>query len=97
MLRSSKPDYEKVKRAHRVLKTISHPLRLKMLAFIDRNEEVNVNKIYKTLKIEQSITSQHLRLLRDAGIVRSKRSGKEVNYSIDYERLNSVIEVTRNF
>ena len=39
-------------------------LRMKILEFIDQNEEINVNKIYNTLGLEQSITSQHLRILR---------------------------------
>lgn len=45
------------------IKALAHPLRLSILLFIDKNKTVNVNRIYNTLKLEQSITSQHLKIL----------------------------------
>ncbi len=47
-----------------VLRALAHPLRLQILEFIDQHAKINVNKIYNTLGLEQSITSQHLRILR---------------------------------
>ncbi len=78
---------EDIERASRSLKAMSHPLRLKILEFIDTCRRINVNKIYNTLKIEQSITSQHLRILRMAGLVNAERDGKFIHYTVDYNRV----------
>ncbi|MEM6697105.1 MAG: metalloregulator ArsR/SmtB family transcription factor, partial [Bacteroidota bacterium] len=60
---------EKLTESSEILRALAHPLRMKILEFIDQNDEINVNKIYNTLRLEQSITSQHLRILRLAGLV----------------------------
>jgi DNA-binding transcriptional ArsR family regulator len=75
---------EKLAYSSELMRALAHPLRLKILEFIDRHESVHVNKIYNTMKLEQSITSQHLRILRMAGVVNTEREGKFVMYSIDY-------------
>jgi len=62
-------NHEKLELSSEILRAIAHPLRLKILEFIDQNDLINVNKIYNTLKLEQSITSQHLRILRNAGLL----------------------------
>ncbi len=74
------------------LRAITHPLRLSILAFIDKNEMVNVNQIYNTLKLEQSITSQHLRILRKANLVNTEREGKFVKYSVNYTKISQLKE-----
>jgi ArsR family transcriptional regulator len=79
------------------MRALAHPLRLRILAFIDRHGTINVNKIYGALKIEQSITSQHLRILRTAGILHSERDGKFIHYSIDYSILARVAKAMQNF
>jgi ArsR family transcriptional regulator len=80
-----------------LLRALAHPLRLKILEFIDRNDSINVNKIYNTLKLEQSITSQHLRILRKAGVVHAERDGKYILYSIDYPTLFRAEKAVGNF
>jgi len=70
---------------------------MKILEFIDQNDTINVNKIYNTLKLEQSITSQHLRVLRLAGIVLTERDGKYIHYSIDYDKLSDAVHAIDRF
>ena len=60
-------DNDKLEYSSELLRALAHPLRLQILEFIDKHQEINVNKIYNTLNIEQSITSQHLKVLRMAG------------------------------
>ena len=67
-----------------LMRALAHPLRLKILEYIDDKGETSVNKIYHTLQIEQSITSQHLKILRLAGVVKGRRDGKKVFYTINY-------------
>lgn len=80
-------DHQKLQYSTVLMKALAHPLRLKILEFIDRKGVINVNKIYNTLNIEQSVTSQHLRLLRLAGVVNANKEGKFVHYDINYDVL----------
>ena len=90
-------DHDNLKKASGIIRAITHPLRLKILAFIDKNKTINVNKIYNTLKLEQSITSQHLRILRNAGIVNAKRDGKFIYYSVNYKKIDHINKVVKDF
>ena len=80
-----------------ILRALAHPLRLKILEFIDQKGTINVNKIYNTLKLEQSITSQHLKILRLAGLVITTREGKFIRYSINYGKMASANEAIKHF
>lgn len=88
---------EKLQLSSEILRALAHPLRLKILEFIDQNEQINVNKIYNTLKLEQSITSQHLRILRLAGLVVTQRDGKFIHYSIDYDKVDNTVNAINSF
>ncbi len=68
-----------------LMRALAHPLRLKILSFIDQNDDINVNQIYSNLELEQSITSQHLKVLKDAGVLSVKKIGKFMKYSINYD------------
>ncbi len=88
---------QKLKFSSDVLRALAHPLRMKILEFIDKNKTINVNKIYNTLKLEQSITSQHLKILRSSGLVHTHREGKYIHYTIDYPKLASTIKAVGAF
>lgn len=90
-------DQEKLLISSEILRALAHPLRLKILEFIDKNDSINVNKIYNTLKLEQSITSQHLRILRINGLVITKRDGKYIHYSVNYEGISNAVDSVNNF
>lgn len=90
-------DQEKLTTAAELLRAIAHPLRMSILAFIDKNKSINVNKIYNTLKLEQSITSQHLRILRNVDLVKAERDGKFIHYSINYEKIRYVNNCITDF
>lgn len=76
---------EKLEYACELMRALAHPLRLRILQYLDGNEDVNVNSIYGTLGIEQSVTSQHLKILKLAGVLSVKKEGKYMNYSINYD------------
>jgi len=88
---------DKLQESAEILRALAHPLRMQILEFIDKHKTINVNKIYNTLKLEQSITSQHLRILRLAGIVITKRDGKFIHYSIDYPKVSNVLKAVDSF
>jgi ArsR family transcriptional regulator len=88
---------DKLQVSAEILRAIAHPLRMKILEFIDRNGDTHVNKIYNTLNLEQSITSQHLRILRNADLVTTRREGKFIYYSINYDKVGVVKESITDF
>jgi len=94
---SFKVDQNKLDVAAEILRALAHPLRLRIMEFIDKNKVINVNKIYNTLKLEQSITSQHLKILRQAGLVYTRRDGKFIFYSINYEAVHRATSTIEKF
>ena len=92
-----KIDNENLQTSAEILRALAHPLRMEILEFIDQNKSINVNKIYNTLKLEQSITSQHLRILRNAGIVLTRREGKFIHYTVNYNKIAHVVKSINSF
>ena len=59
-----------------------------MVQFIDGRGQVTVTELFVEMRMEQSVASQHLAILRRAGIVKTKREGKFMYYSLNLERLD---------
>lgn len=85
-------NHDAAQQAAAILKCIGHPLRLLIIEFLDREGEQNVTAIYEALDIEQAVASQHLSLMRDKGVLASRRDGVNVFYRIDDPRVTGVIE-----
>lgn len=83
---------EELRRGVRLFRAIYHPIRLRLLEFIGREGSATVTQIYKTLGLGQSVTSQHLAVLREAGFVVPSRKGKNVYYAVNQGRLEQVLE-----
>ena len=83
-------NYYNVKKASIILRSINHKLRQQILKTINENEKLAVTEIYVKLRLEQSVASQHLAILRRAGIVSTKRDGKFIYYGINYSRIAEV-------
>ncbi len=92
-----KLDIEQLQESSEVLRALAHPLRMKILEFIDEQGSTHVNKIYNTLHLEQSITSQHLRVLRLADLVHTKREGKYIFYTVNYPKLHKIIKAINKY
>lgn len=87
---SIKLDFLHLKKAALVLRAMNHKLRQQMIKLLDENEKMTVTEIYVKLRLEQSVASQHLAILRRAGIVITQRDGKFIYYSINYKRVAEV-------
>ena len=85
-------NYYNVKKASLVLRSLNHKLRQQIIKIIDESEKLAVTEIYVKLRLEQSVASQHLAILRKAGIVTTKREGKFIYYTINKQRVESVKE-----
>lgn len=85
-------DNHKIRESHRTVRAIDHTLRRRMLDIIYDAIRINVTDLYITLRLEQSVCSQHLGILRRAGFVEMEREGKFLYYSIAPSRIEVVKE-----
>jgi len=90
-------DSDKLHYSSELMRALAHPLRLKILDYIDQHKSINVNKIYSSLEIEQSITSQHLKILRMSGVVSVEVTGKWHIYNINYDVIDKVHRAISRF
>lgn len=74
-----------MKKAVKGLSYISHPLRLRILEFLDVNGSSSVSAITKGINGEQIFVSQSLKKLRESGMVKTERHGIFIYYSIQEE------------
>jgi ArsR family transcriptional regulator len=63
------------------MKALGHPVRLQIVKGLINNE-CNVTQIQRNLGIPQSTISQHLKILKNAGIIESRREGTMVCYKV---------------
>jgi DNA-binding transcriptional ArsR family regulator len=85
-----KIDLLQLKKAALILRAVNHKLRQQILKLIYQNEKMTVTEIYVQLRLEQSVASQHLAILRKAGFVNTIRDGKFIYYSVNNDRLAEV-------
>ncbi|MBI3883641.1 MAG: helix-turn-helix transcriptional regulator, partial [Sphingobacteriales bacterium] len=85
-----KVDYYNVKKAALTLRALNHKLRQQLLKLIDEEKKITVTEIYVKLKLEQSVASQHLAILRKAGIVTTQRDGKFIYYIVNHKRIEEI-------
>ncbi|MFV2055746.1 MAG: ArsR/SmtB family transcription factor [Thiohalomonadales bacterium] len=85
---------EDIERASRSIKAMSHPLRLKILCALGE-EEVSVQDIVALVGTSQSNISQHLAILRDKGILASRKDANRVYYRVSDSRTLQLIGMMR--
>lgn len=85
---------EDIDRASRSLKAMSHPLRLKILCTLG-GQEVSVQDIVEHVGTSQSNISQHLAILRDKGILASRKDANRVYYRVSDSRTLRLIGMMR--
>jgi len=83
---------EDIERASRSLKAISHPLRLKILCVLG-DKEISVQDIVDHVGTSQSNISQHLAILRDKGILASRKDANRVYYRVGDSRTLRLISM----
>ncbi len=71
---------------------MSHPLRLKILCVLGKRE-ISVQEIVSSVGTSQSNISQHLAILRDKGILATRKDANRVYYRVEDERTLKLIEM----
>ncbi len=85
---------EHVETAARALKAISHPIRLKILCVVG-GQEVCVQDIVEAVGTSQSNISQHLAILRDKGVLQTRKDANRVFYRVADARTLQLIVLMR--
>jgi ArsR family transcriptional regulator len=71
----------------KLAKAIGHPARVRILRMLSRKEARVCSQIVDELPLAQSTVSEHLRILKEAGLVRSSQDGPRVGYCINFDGL----------
>lgn len=87
-------DTPAIKKAASIYRAIYHPLRLQLLELIHKAGTINVTPIIRKLKLEQSLISAHLKILRDAKLLDTRREGQQIFYSVNYKQINHLSKLT---
>jgi ArsR family transcriptional regulator len=87
--------YQQIFKLHSgLLKAISHPKRLEIIHLL-RDQELCVNEILKMLGLPQANLSQHLMVLRDANIVKTRKEGKQIYYKLTHKNIIKASDLLR--
>ena len=89
-------DFGSVQSAALTLRAINHKLRKQMIKLLDEHKKLPVTEIYTKLRLEQSVASQHLAILRNAGIVKTEKEGKFIHYSLNVDRLAEIADLSES-
>ncbi|MBE0666312.1 MAG: winged helix-turn-helix transcriptional regulator [Bacteroidales bacterium] len=82
---------EVLERAAGILKAMAHPLRISILNVLEGNKSMSVTEIHQALGLEQSTASHHLGIMKDKGVLVSRREGKHIYYSLRDEKLKNLL------
>src|SRR5215203_1308153 len=80
-----------------LFRALNHPLRQKIIHLIHQNGRMTVTQLFTHLGLEQSVTSNHLALLRSQKLLLAEKQQKFVFYSVNYQTLKKVQECVEKF
>ncbi len=82
--------------AAKLLKSIGHPIRVKIIIALSQNGSMTVTKISNYLSIHQPVISLHLAVLRKQNVITVKRDGKKSYYSIEDISVKQIVNIAYN-
>jgi DNA-binding transcriptional ArsR family regulator len=80
----------------KMFKALGHPIRYKIVKFL-LNGEKCVCKLNENMEFSQSNLSQHLKILKEAGILKSRKNGLNIHYSVTNNDVGKLIEAADSF
>jgi DNA-binding transcriptional ArsR family regulator len=69
-------------------KALAHPARIRIIEYLRQVDRCICGDIVDVLPLAQSTVSQHLKILKQAGLIRGEIEGPRVCYCLDHERLS---------
>ena len=74
-----------------IFKALAHPLRVKIALGLMKKEECNVSKIVERTGVPQPTVSQHLNILKNAGVIKGNRKGNNICYQVENETVIRIL------
>ena len=84
-------------RSTELLRAVDHPLRIAILGLIATKGPIKVNDLINELKLNQALTSQQLKILRDVSLISYIKEKTQVYYSINLRKLDILESALENF
>ena len=84
-------EVNKLEMAASKLRAIAHPMRIAIIELLNDKPKMSVTEIYRKLSIEQASASHHLNILKNKGVLQSKRDGKKIFYSLKSKSLKEIV------
>jgi len=84
-------EHEKLEMGASILRAMAHPMRIAIIELLTANKRLSVTEIYEKLNIGQANASHHLNMLKNKGVLESKREGKKIFYSLKHDKLTVII------
>ena len=73
-------------------KVLSHPARIAIIQLLAEKKEIKTGNISDDLPISRTTVSQHLKILKNAGIIKGTIDGLKIHYCLDMKKLNEIRE-----
>lgn len=86
-------DFSYLEKKANLLKAMAHPVRLCILRGLSVKEEAQVSDMIHCLNIPQSTISQHVGILKKEGILKGRRNGINIYYSIANNEIKDLIKI----
>jgi DNA-binding transcriptional ArsR family regulator len=85
-------DINRLEEAASKLRAIAHPMRIAIIGMLEDKAQMNVTEIYMALNIEQASASHHLNILKNKGVLASKRDGKNTFYFLKHSTISQIMD-----
>jgi len=80
-----------------ISKVLSHPARIAIIQLLAEKKEIRTGNISNDLPIARTTVSQHLKILKNAGIIQGTIDGLKIHYCLDMKKLNEIREKYNSF
>jgi len=98
MAQNKKAEFsEETQRIAEFAKTLAHPARLAIIEMIAKRQDCICGEIVEVLPLAQSTVSQHLKELKEIGIIKGEIEGNKSCYCIDWKRFEMYFQFMRNW
>lgn len=82
---------QKLQKAAFILKTIAHPVRLKIIEVLEAHPELSVSELCEMADCEQSLMSHHLNNMKLKGLITARRDGKNIYYKLKQREITKIL------
>ena len=88
---------EVLQRQANLFKALAHPARLQIIQFLAETKMCISGDISEELPLSRTTVNQHLRELKDAGLIQGHVEGVKTNYCLDYEKIQEMKTILTEF